>query len=157
MNETIKSRLERLGVALTPQPAPKHSYAAAVADGDVLYLSGKVAMRDGAIAVSGRLETAEDVDRGREAARICAVNLLSELDQAVGLENVKGLLKLTGYVASGPDFFQQPQVVNAASELMLEVLGEAGTHARSAVGVASLPSNTSVELDLVAKIGGGGR
>src|SRR5690606_363052 len=128
--------------------APKHPYTPVMRDGDVLYLSGKTAVRAGKVAVTGRLETDDDVDRGREAATLCALNLLSALDETVGLENVSTLLKLTGFVASGPAFVQQPQVINAASELLREVLGEVGTHARSAVGVSALPGNSAVEIEL---------
>ena len=156
MNDDIRSRLDALSLALEPQPVPKHRYLPIRRDGDVIYLSGKTAMTAGAVAVTGRLETDADVERGRRAARICALNLLATIEQEVGLENVSSVLKLTGFVASGPRFYQQPQVINAASEVLRDVLGEAGDHARSAIGVAALPGDSSVEIELIARVRGGG-
>lgn len=152
MDAVIAARIEASGVELIPQSPPRHPYDIATRDGNVLYLSGKTAMRGGKVVYSGPLRTDDDIARGRDAARLCATQLLSALEYVAGLENVTGLLKLTVFVASAPSFTNQAEVANAASELMHEVLGDAGRHARSAVGVAVLPGDTSVEINLVARV-----
>lgn len=134
------------------QPTPRHSYVPLVRDGNVLYLSGKTPMREGAVVYAGVLDSEADVDRGREAARLCIVNLLSTLDSAVGLGEVESILKVTGFVASTDRFTLQPQVINAASDLLVAVLGDAGSHARSAVGVSSLPGGSSVEIEAIVRV-----
>jgi enamine deaminase RidA (YjgF/YER057c/UK114 family) len=152
MDERIRASLDGSSIVLERQPAPRHPYLSIRRDGDTIYLSGKTAMRDGAVVFRGRLETEDDIDRGRRAATLCAVNLLATIEHEIGLECLESVLKLTGYVSSGPEFSHQPQVINAASELLLTVLGEAGAHARSAVGVAVLPGDSTVEIDLIARL-----
>lgn len=149
---TIQQRLASAGIELIEQPTPRHSYVPLVRDGNVLYLSGKTPMREGAVVYAGVLDSEADVDRGREAARLCIVNLLSTLDSAVGLGEVESILKVTGFVASTDRFTLQPQVINAASDLLVAVLGDAGSHARSAVGVSSLPGGSSVEIEAIVRV-----
>lgn len=149
---TIRQRLAAAGIELTEQPAPRHSYVPFVRDGNVLYLSGKTPMREGAVVYAGVLDSEADVEHGREAARLCVLNLLSTLDSAVGLEQVESILKVTGFVASTNRFTLQPQVINAASDLLVAALGDAGAHARSAVGVSSLPGGASVEVEAIVRV-----
>lgn len=152
MQDTIRQRLDRLGVELPEQLPPRHPYLATREDDGLLYLSGKTAMLEGRVRFSGPLGTAEDIDTGRSAARLCALQLLAAIENAVGLDRVGAIVKLTGFVASRPEFHAQAEVVNAASELLVEVLGPAGEHTRSAVGVSALPGGSAVELDAVVRL-----
>lgn len=152
MRDDIATRLQEHGLELLPQPEPKHPYEIGMRVGNVLYLSGKTAMRGGSVEYAGRLVGEADVERGRAAARLCALQLLSALEHLVGLENVSAVPKLTVFVSSHPDFVWQPEVANAASELIRAILGDAGRHSRSAVGVAVLPVDSTVEIELVAHI-----
>jgi len=145
--DVIAERLGRLGLELPRQQAPRHPYLAAVEYGGVLYLSGKTAMLGGSVQFPGQLKTSDDIERGRNAAVLCALQVLAAIEAAVGLQRVARLLRVTGYVASDPVFESQPDVVNAASELFIQVLGDAGNHARSAIGVAALPGGSAVELE----------
>lgn len=118
----------------------------------MLFLSGKTPRVDGELRFVGRLGAELDVETGRNAARTAAVNALSSLESEVGLERVERILKVTGYVASADGFFEQSVVVNGASDLFTELLGDSGRHARTAIGVAYLPRNAPVELDLVVHV-----
>lgn len=152
MRADIATRLQEQGLELLPQPEPRHPYEIGMRVGDVLYLSGKTAMRGSRVEFAGQLVEEADVERGREAARLCALQLLSALEHLVGLENVVAIPKLTVFVSSDPRFVWQPEVANAASELIRAVLGDAGRHSRSAVGAAVLPVDSTVEIELVAHV-----
>ena len=152
MNEVIAKRLGDLGINLGAGMPPRHAYVPSTRLGPMLFLSGKTPRISGELSVTGRLGAELDVAAGRAAARTAAVNALSSLEAEVGLEHVQQILKMTGYVASADGFFEQSAVVNGASELFAEVLGESGHHARSAIGVAYLPGNAPVELDLVVHV-----
>lgn len=152
MNEEISSRLARHGVALATPVAPRHAYVAATRSGDMLFLSGKTPKEGGRLVATGRLGAELDVAGGIEAARVAAVSALASLEAEVGLQHVSRVLKLTGYVASADGFFEQSAVVDGASELLVDVLGDAGRHARTAIGVACLPGNAPVELDLILEL-----
>jgi enamine deaminase RidA (YjgF/YER057c/UK114 family) len=150
---TPEARLTELGITLPSPPAPVAAYVPTVTSGSHLYVSGQVPMVDGKIAVTGRLGAELDTAAGAEAARVCAINVLAQLKAALGeLDRVVRVVKLTGFVASEPGFGDQPEVVNGASELFVEVFGEAGRHARSAVGVAGLPRNVPVEVEAIVEI-----
>lgn len=150
--DVIMERLGKLGLELPPQQALRHPYRAAREDDGVLYLSGKTAMLNGAVQFRGPLKTSDDIEHGRQAAMLCALQMLAAIDAAVGLQRVAGILRLTGYVASDPAFESQPDVVNAASDLFVDVLGEAGHHTRSAIGVAALPGGSAVELEATVRL-----
>lgn len=152
MNEDIEARLARHGVALAAPVAPRHVYLPATRLGSMLFLSGKTPREGGRLAVTGRLGAELDVAGGIRAARIAAVSALSSLEAEVGLQHIGRILRLTGYVASADGFFEQPAVIDGASELFGDILGEAGRHARTAVGVACLPGNAPVELDLIVEV-----
>jgi enamine deaminase RidA (YjgF/YER057c/UK114 family) len=146
-------RLTQLGLVLPPVVQPAFKYVPVVVHGDVAYVSGQLPRVDGEIRWTGALGGGVSLEEGRAAARACAVQALACLAAALGtIDRVARIIKLTGFVQSVPDFHQQPAVIDAASELMLEVFGEDGRHARSAVGVAALPRNVPVELEVVAAI-----
>ena len=151
MTNKIARRLDELGIVL-PQPAPPvANYVPFVKADDTIYISGQLPMVDGKPALIGRLGADVSIDDGREAARICAINIVAQLREALGgnLDRVKRCVKLGGFVACAPDFTDHPAVVNGASDLIVEIFGDAGRHARFAVGVASLPLGAAVEIDAI--------
>lgn len=150
----IAQKLAELGIVLPAPSAPVAAYAPYVAEGDLVYVSGQLPVENGQVKTTGLLGAGVDLAAGRQAARLCALNILAHLENACGgdLDRVKRCVKLGGFVASAPDFFDQPQVINGASELMQQVFGAAGQHARFAVGVANLPRNAAVEIDAIFAI-----
>jgi enamine deaminase RidA (YjgF/YER057c/UK114 family) len=152
------TRLAQLGLTLPPAAQPSFNYVPVVVEGGLAFVSGQLPKTGGEVRVKGRLGERVTVEQGREAARICAVQALACLAEALGtLDNVARIVRLSGFVASAPDFFEQAAIVDAASELMVAIFGEAGRHARSAIGVAALPRNAPVELEVIAAIRGEGR
>ncbi|HZD68715.1 MAG TPA: RidA family protein [Actinomycetes bacterium] len=151
---TPEQRLEELGIVLPEAPRPLAAYVPTVRSGSMVYVSGQVPMVDGKVAYAGRLGASGlSVEDGAQAARRCAINVLAALKAELGqLSRVRRVVKLTGFVASEPDFVDQPKVVNAASELLVEVFGDAGKHARSAVGMASLPLGVPVEVEAIVEV-----
>ncbi len=149
---TVAQRLADLGIALPPVPAPVAAYVPAVRSGAMIYTSGQLPFRDGELLYAGLVGGEVDLDGAVACARQCALNALAAVaGQAGGLEGVR-IVKVVGFVASAPGFTAQPQVINGASELIGDVLGEQGVHARSAVGVAALPLNAPVEVEVVAEV-----
>jgi enamine deaminase RidA (YjgF/YER057c/UK114 family) len=147
-------RLARLGLTLPDPPTAIAAFAPYVRSGSIVYVSGQIAVRRGQILTKGRLGADVDIADGQAAARMCALNVLAQLRAAAGsLSAITRLVKITVFVASTPDFTSQPQVADGASRLFLEVLGEAGAHARSAIGVAALPLRTPVEVEAIAELG----
>lgn len=151
MDRAIAERLSALGLELPEAAPPRHPYEPVTRLGAVLFVSGQTPKRGGAPAYRGRLGEDVDVEVGREAARLAALHCLAVLEAHVGLERVEKIAKVNGYVASGNGFVDQPSVVNGASEAFVDVLGEAGKHARTAIGVSWLPGNVPVELEVVAQ------
>ncbi len=145
---TIATRLAELGITLPKAAAPVASYQALVVSGNMAYLSGQLPFIDGQL-VTGKLGEAVSIEDGETAARACGLMILAQLEAAGLLERVERIVKLGGFVASVPGFTGQPKVVNGASDLMAEVFGEAGKHARSAVGVPVLPLDAAVEVDAI--------
>lgn len=154
MNDDHRRRLAELGLELPPAPVPKWNYLAAVRSGDLLYTAGQTPKVGGELAFTGRCGAEVDVETGYAAARLCALNTLAVIEDAVGLEHVRRVVKLNGYAASGDGFVQQAQVVNGASDLFTGVLGDAGTHARTAIGVPWLPGNAPVEIEAIVEVAG---
>jgi enamine deaminase RidA (YjgF/YER057c/UK114 family) len=149
MTTHIDRRLEELGLTLPAAAAPVAAYVPAVLAGGLLHLSGQLPFRDGEV-IKGRLGDGVSLEEGQEAARRCGLMLLAQVKAALGsLDRVERVVKLGVFVNSAADFTQQPQVANGASELMQAVFGEAGRHARSAVGVPTLPLGVAVEVDAV--------
>ncbi|TCT00969.1 enamine deaminase RidA (YjgF/YER057c/UK114 family) [Aquabacter spiritensis] len=150
---SIDQKLAELGITLPSPKPPVANYVPVVKTGNLLYVSGQVSV-DGAGAMStGKLGAGLDIDAGRAAARLCAINILAQVKAATGsLDSVVRIVKLVGFVNSAPDFTDQPAVVNGCSDLFVEVFGDKGRHARSAVGIAALPFNAAVEVEAVVEI-----
>ena len=147
----IAARLAELGLTIPQAAAPVASYVPAVEANGLLHISGQVSQADGQL-IKGRLGEDMDVEAGAAAARACGIMLLAQIDKAVGLDRVARIVKLGVFVNSTGDFTDQPKVANGASELMQDVFGESGRHARSAVGVPALPLGVAVEVDAVVAL-----
>ena len=154
MAGNIDARLQELGLEIPEAAAPVANYVAYVVTGNLCFTAGQVTLKDGAFEHQGKLGAEISVDEGYQAARLCAINIIAQLKAACGgdLDRVKRIVKLVGFVNSTPDFVDQPKVVNGASDLMVEVFGDAGKHARSAVSAASLPVGVAVEVECVAEL-----
>lgn len=149
----IDQRLAQLGLKLPEAPQPVANYVPFLISGDQLFISGQIAKDGTGRILTGILGEGVSIEEGQEAARHSALNLLAQAKVALGdLDRVAQVLRLTGFVASTPSFTDQPKVINGASDLLVSVLGDAGRHTRSAVGVASLPLNACVEIDAIFKI-----
>lgn len=145
-------RLRELGLTLPAVAVPAGAYVPARRSGSLVFTAGQVPFVDGVLAATGRLGAEITPEQGYALARICTLNALAAVDGLVGLDAVAGVVKVVGFVASAPGFTGQPGVVNGASELLGAVFGEAGRHARSAVGVAELPLGAPVEVELVVEV-----
>lgn len=150
MTATISEKLDALGITLPEAAAPAANYLPAMKSGRLLYTSGQLPLHEGKPVHTGLLGRDLTVEQGREAAKWCAVNILAQTQAALGdLERIKQIVKISVYVASTPDFTEQHLVANGASDFLADVLGDAGRHARSAVGMASLPLNVPVEIEAI--------
>jgi len=148
-----EERLKKLGIELPEAPAPIGSYVPVVRTGNLVYLSGILPLKEGELIRHGRVGENISLDEAREDARTATVNALSILKANIGsLDKVKRCIKITGYVASAPDFTEQPKVLNAVSDLMVEIFGENGRHARAAVGVNVLPLNSPLEIEFIFEV-----
>jgi len=154
MAGTIDARLSELGIELPPANVPAGNYVPYVQTGNLLFVSGQIPMVDGKPGFIGRLGAEIDVEEGAKAARTCALAILSQVKAALGgdLDRVRRVVKLTGFVAATPEFTGQPTVVNGASDLMVEIFGDAGRHARAAVGMSSLPAGVAVEVEAILEV-----
>jgi enamine deaminase RidA (YjgF/YER057c/UK114 family) len=150
---SAKARLGELGIELPEVAKPLASYVPAVRSGNLVYTSGQLPMQAGKLAATGKVGTDVTPEQGKELARICALNALAAVDSLVGLDEITQVVKVVGFVASAPGFNGQPGVINGASHLLAEVFADRGTHARSAVGVAELPLDAPVEVELVVEVG----
>ena len=150
---SIDQRLAELGIALPEPAAPVAAYVPAVEIGGLLHISGQISIDSSGNLILGRLGEDMNLERGVEAARRCGIMLIAQMKAALGsLDRVERIVKLGAFVNSAPSFTDQPKVANGASELMQEVFGEAGRHARSAVGVAVLPLGVAVEVDAIVAV-----
>jgi enamine deaminase RidA (YjgF/YER057c/UK114 family) len=153
MSDTIEKRLEELGVVLPAAATPAANYVPYARTGSLLFTSGQLPLKDGKLAFTGLLGRDLDTAAGKEAAKYCAVNVLAQAKAALGsLEKIGRFVKITVFVASAPDFTEQHLVANGASDLFAAALGEAGKHARSAVGTAVLPLNAAVEVEAIIEV-----
>jgi enamine deaminase RidA (YjgF/YER057c/UK114 family) len=146
------ARLAELGLTLPQVVPPVAAYLPAVQSGNYVYVSGQLPMVEGKLAATGKVGAEVTAEQGADLARICALNALAAIESLVGLGNLVKIVKVTGFVASAPGFTGQPAVINGASNLFGDVLGEQGTHARSAVGVAELPLGAPVEVEVIAEV-----
>jgi enamine deaminase RidA (YjgF/YER057c/UK114 family) len=152
---SASERLAGLGLALPPVTTPLAAYVPAVRTGPYVYVSGQVPVADGKLLAAGKVGGTVSAAEAAGLARACALNALAAAAAAAGgLDEIRRIVKVTGFVASAPGFNGQPQVINGASELFIEVFGEDGRHARSAVGVAELPLDAPVEVELIAEVRG---
>lgn len=149
---TISERLTELGVELPAVVAPLAAYVPAVRTGNLVYTSGQLPMIDGKLPQAGKVGAEVTAEEAKGLARTCALNALAAVHSLVGVDSVVRVVKVVGFVASAPGFNGQPGVVNGASELLGDVFGDAGVHARSAVGVSELPLNAPVEVELIVEV-----
>jgi len=150
---SIRDRLAQLGLQLPASPKPQGWYVPVVRSGNLVFVSGQLPISDGVVAVTGKLGEFVTLEDGKKAARLCLLNILAALEgNGVPLDSISRVVKLTGFVQSAPDFHVQPLVLNAASELLTDIFGEAGRHARAAVGAVALPKNAAVEIEAIFEV-----
>jgi enamine deaminase RidA (YjgF/YER057c/UK114 family) len=148
MAGTIDKRLEELKIVLPTPAAPVANYVGFVRSGRLLFVSGQICLADGALVATGKLGATVSVAEGQAAARACAINVLAQVKAALGdLDKVVRVVRLGGFVNAMPDFLDAPKVMNGASDLMVNIFGEKGRHARTTVGVAALPSDAAIEVE----------
>jgi enamine deaminase RidA (YjgF/YER057c/UK114 family) len=150
---SIDAKLKALNLELPAAPKPVANYVPVVRAGDLLFLSGVLPSRDGQLIMTGKLGQGLSIEQGMEASKVAALNALAIIQGEVGsLDKVKRIVKMVGHIASAPGFTDQPQVLNGASDLLVAVFGEAGKHARVAVGAAELPRQAPVEIELIVQV-----
>ena len=150
---SVEVKLKELGVTLPDPPKPVANYVPVVRVGELLFLSGVLPSRDGQLIMTGKLGQGLTIEQGKEASRVAVLNGLSIIRHAAGsLDRVKQIVKMVGHIASAPGFTDQPQVLNGASDLLVSIFGDAGRHARVAVGAAELPCQAPVEIELIVQL-----
>ncbi|KAA0116733.1 RidA family protein [Mycolicibacterium sp. P9-22] len=149
---TVTSRLAELGIELPAVVAPLAAYVPAVRTGNLVYTAGQLPISDGALLATGKVGAEVTAEQAKDLARQCGLNALAAVHSLVGIDAVVKVVKVVGFVASAPGFDGQPGVINGASELFGEIFGEAGAHARSAVGVSELPRNAPVEVEVIVEV-----
>ncbi|MGZ4582970.1 MAG: RidA family protein [Mycobacterium sp.] len=150
---TASGRLEQLGLTLPEVVAPLASYVPAVRTGNLVYTAGQLPMEAGKLVATGKVGAEVNPEQGKAMARLCALNALAAVNSVAGIDAVTRVVKVVGFVASAPGFTGQPGVVNGASDLLAEIFGDDGAHARSAVGVSELPLDAPVEVELIVEVG----
>jgi enamine deaminase RidA (YjgF/YER057c/UK114 family) len=150
---TTSARLGQLGIALPQLVAPLASYVPAVRTGNLVYTSGQLPIEGGKLAATGKVGAQVSSEEAKVLARVCALNALAAVKSVADIDTVTRVVKVVGFVASAPGFNGQPNVINGASDLLAEVFGDRGAHARSAVGVAELPLDAPVEVELIVEVG----
>jgi enamine deaminase RidA (YjgF/YER057c/UK114 family) len=152
-SENVEKRLETVGVRLPTPPTPMGAYVPAVQSGNLVFCSGQGPIKDGKPAYVGRVGSEVTLEQGYEAAKIAAINCLAQIRTRIGsLDTITRVVQVRGFVNSAPDFHDQPKVINGASEFLLEVFGDAGKHARAALGTSNLPGNIPVEVEMVVEV-----
>lgn len=150
---TVQETLSKLAITLPSPPAPAGSYVPTVITGNLVFVSGQIPMESGQVKFRGKVGKEVSVESGQQAARLCTINALAQLNAALGsLDRIKRVVKVTGFVNCDPNFAEQPKVINGSSDLLVQVFGEAGRHARAAIGVSSLPLDSSVEVEFIVEI-----
>ena len=148
----IEDRLKELSIEIPTPPNPAGSYIPVVTTGNLVFVSGQIPMKDGKVIVEGKVPEKQSLDSAREAAKICIINGLAQLKANLGsLDKITKFVRISGFVNSSQDFTEQPKVINAASDLLVEIFGDMAKHSRIAVGVASLPLNSTVEIDMIVE------
>lgn len=155
MTGSVESRLQARGLVLPGAPAPVANYVPTCRTGNLLFVSGQVSRTGDGKMLAGKLGGGVDLAAGRKAAEVCALNILAQVRAALGsFDRIERIVKLTGFVNAVPAFTEHPQVVNGASDLLVELLGDKGRHTRSAIGVGSLPMDASVEIEAIFEVSG---
>ena len=148
----IEDRLRELSIELPTPPSPAGSYIPVVTTGNLAFVSGQIPMREGKVVFEGKVPEQQSLESARDAAKICIINGLAQLKADLGsLDKIRKFVRISGFVNSSPNFTEQPKVINAASDLLVEIFGDIAKHSRIAVGVASLPLNSTVEIDMVVE------
>ena len=144
----IEDKLRQLNITLPIPPKPAGSYIPVVVSGNLAFVSGQIPMQDGKVVFTGKVPTEKSIEEAQKAAKLCAINILAQLKANLGsLDKITKIVRVSGFVNSTPDFAEHPKIINAASDLFFEIFGENGKHSRIAVGVSSLPLNSTVEID----------
>jgi enamine deaminase RidA (YjgF/YER057c/UK114 family) len=148
----IEDRLRELLIEIPTPPNPAGSYIPVVTTGNLAFVSGQIPMKDGKVIFEGKVPDKQSLNSARDAAKICILNGLAQLKANLGsLDKITKFVRISGFVNSNPEFHEQPKVINAASDLLVEIFGDMAKHSRIAVGVASLPLNSTVEIDMVVE------
>ena len=148
----IEDKLRELSIDLPTPPNPAGSYIPVVTTGNIAFVSGQIPMKEGKVVFEGKVPNEQSLDAARDAAKICIINCLAQLKANLGsLDKITKFVRISGFVNSNPEFTEQPKVINAASDLLVEIFGDMAKHSRIAVGVASLPLNSTVEIDMVVE------
>ncbi len=149
----IEEKLAAMNVFLPVPPTPAGSYIPVVRTGNLAFVSGQIPLKDGKVEFHGKVPTDISLDTARQAAKLCIINALAQLKAELGtLDKISKIVRVSGFVNSAPDFIEQPKIINAASDLLFEIFGDKGKHSRIAVGVASLPLNSTVEIDVIVEV-----
>ena len=148
----IEEKLKELGIEIPSPPSPAGSYIPVVTTGNLAFVSGQIPMKEGKVVFEGKVPENQSVDSARDAAKICIINGLAQLKANLGsLNKITKFVRISGFVNSNPNFAEQPKVINAASDLLVEIFGDMAKHSRIAVGVANLPLNSTVEIDMIVE------
>lgn len=148
----IEDKLKQLNITLPTPPKPAGSYIPVVVTGNLAFVSGQIPMQDGKVLYAGKVPSEKSIQEAQEAAKLCAINLLAQLKANLGsLDKITKIVRVSGFVNCTPDFAEHPKIINAASDLFFEIFGEKGKHSRIAVGVANLPLNSTVEIDMTVE------
>ncbi|MDE1838875.1 MAG: RidA family protein [Thaumarchaeota archaeon] len=148
----IEENLASLGILLPTPPKPAGSYIPVVRTGNLIFVSGQIPIKDGQVQFKGQVPTSISIEDAQKAAKLCITNVLAQIKAEIGtLDKITKIVRVSGFVNSSPEFYEHPKIINSASDLLFEIFGEKGKHTRIAVGVASLPLNSAVEIDLVAE------
>jgi enamine deaminase RidA (YjgF/YER057c/UK114 family) len=148
----IDEKLKELSIVIPTPPSPAGSYIPVVTTGNLAFVSGQIPMKEGKVVFEGKVPDEQSLESAREAAKICIINSLAQLKVNLGsLDKITKFVRISGFVNSNPNFIEQPRVINAASDLLVEIFGDIAKHSRIAVGVANLPLNSTVEIDMVVE------
>ena len=148
----IEEKLKQLNITLPTPPKPAGSYIPVVISNNLAFVSGQIPMQDGKVSYTGKVPSEKSIEEAQSAAKLCAINLLAQLKANLGsLDRITKILRVSGFVNCMPEFSEQPKIINAASDLFFEIFGEKGKHSRIAVGVSSLPLNSTVEIDMIVE------
>jgi enamine deaminase RidA (YjgF/YER057c/UK114 family) len=149
----IDEKLASLNIILPSPPKPVGSYVPVVVTGKFVFVSGQIPIKDGKVAYLGKVPKDISIEEAQKAAKLCIINALAQIKNEIGsLDRISKIIRVSGFVNSTPEFIEQPKVINAASDLVFEIFGSKGQHSRIAIGVASLPLNSCVEIDVIAEI-----